>query len=74
MPWVGANDLRYWMNGIADRVFADSSAFAPRISVDPLTVPVTDGSQWAQFVGGSADRVWVDDGDTGLIVNPWWNL
>jgi hypothetical protein len=72
--WVGAGDLRYWRNGVADRVFYDSSVFKARTSVDPGTVSVTDGGQWAEFVGASPDRVWVDRTGVDLVVNPWWNL
>jgi hypothetical protein len=72
--WVGASDLRYWSNGVADRVFYDSSVFNPKISVDPGTVSVADGGKWAGFTGGSPDRVWVNQGSADQVVNPWWNL
>lgn len=72
--WVGAGDIRYWTNGIADRVFADSTVFDPKISIDPASVPVTNGGPWATFVGPSPDRVWVDQAGTDSVVNPWWNL
>jgi hypothetical protein len=72
--WVGTNDLRYWTNGVADRVFADSRALEPKTSIDPATVAVADGGQWAPFAGGAPDRVWVDRSGIDEVVNPWWNL
>lgn len=72
--WVGAHDLRYWRNGIADRTYYESTVFAPRISVDPGDVTVLDNSAWAEFVGGAPDRVWVDQVGVDTVVNPWWNL
>ena len=72
--WVGAGDLRYWPNGVADRAFYDSRVFDPKTSVDPAGVSVTDGGQWAEFVGSGPDRVWVDRSGGDLVVNPWWNL
>ena len=72
--WVGSSDLRYWKNGIADRVFYDSTVFDPKTSIDPGTVSLTDGGPWAEFAGASPDRVWVDKAGVDLIVNPWWNL
>ena len=72
--WVGASDLRYWRNGIADRVFYDSTVFDAKTSVDPGTVTLTDGGPWADFVGTAPDRVWVDRTGGDLVTNPWWNL
>lgn len=72
--WVGSSDLRYWMNGVADRVFYDSTVFDPKTSIDPGTVSVVDGGQWAGFVGSTPDRVWVDKAGLDVVVNPWWNL
>ena len=72
--WVGAGDLRYWTNGVADRVFYDSTVFDPKTSIDPGTVTVTNGGQWAAFAGASPDRAWVDADGVDLVVNPWWNL
>ena len=69
--FVGANDLRYWTNGVADRMFYGSAALDTKISVDPGTVSVTDGGQWAQFVDGGPDRVWVDRQAIELITSPW---
>ncbi len=72
--WVATSDLRYWSNGIADRVFSDSSSLAPKVSVDPAGVSVTDGGRWAPFTAAAPDRVWVDRGPLDQITNPWWNL
>lgn len=72
--WVATSDLRYWSNGVADRVFTDSSTLAPKLVVDPATVQVTDGGRWAPFTAAAPDRVWVDQGAVGRITNPWWML
>lgn len=72
--WVGASDLRYWMSGVADRVFYDSTVFDAKTSVDPGGVTVTDGGPWAAFVAGGPDRVWVDRSGADFVTNPWWNL
>lgn len=72
--WVTANELRYWTNGVADRVAHDSTVFYPKISVNPATVSVTDTGQWSEFTANGPDRVWVDEQGVGLVTNPWWNL
>lgn len=73
--WAAAKDLTYWTNGIADRVYYDGSLFnAELISLDPGSVSVADTSQWAQFLDGDPDRVWVHQDAYDLVVNPWWNL
>lgn len=69
--WVGAGDLRYWRNGIVDKVYYDGSAFSPKISVDPGSVSLVDGGPWSAFVGAAPDRVWVDQGPGGMVINPW---
>jgi len=71
---IGAGDLRYWQNGVADRVFYDSTVFDPKTSVDPGTVTVTNGGPWAAFVGSGPEQVWVDRAGVDLVTNPWWNL
>ena len=72
--WVAANELRYWANGVADRVFHDSTVFEPMDLVDPAGVAMANGSQWAPYVAASADRVWVSGQRTGLVTNPWWHI
>ena len=72
--WVGSGDLRYWMNGVADRFFYDSTVFDPKTSIDPGTVSVTDGGQWAGFAGGTPDRVWVDKAGVDSSSIRGWNL
>jgi hypothetical protein len=68
--WVGSNDISLWPNGIADRTYYDTSFFR-KLDVDPATVTVSDGSQWAAFVGPTPDRVWVNEGSFDTVVNPW---
>jgi hypothetical protein len=72
--WVATSDLRYWSNGVADRVYTDSTTLAPKLVVDPVTVQVADGGRWAPFTAAAPDRVWVDQGPVGQITNPWWTL
>ncbi len=72
--WVGTSDLRYWSNGIADRIFSDSRPLEPRTSIDPNTVTVSSGGPWAAFADRTPDRVWLDDSGSDQITNPWWNL
>jgi hypothetical protein len=72
--WVGSADLRYWSNGVGDRVYTDSSTLEPKVSVDPAAVTVSDGGAWAAFTAGGPDRVWIDQRSVGVITNPWWTL
>jgi hypothetical protein len=70
---VAAGDVVYWRNGVYDKVAYGGTVFDPKISVDPGTVSLSDGSQWAPFVDPTPDRVWVDQSAVGLVTNPWWN-
>jgi hypothetical protein len=70
--WVGANDLRYWQNGVADRLFYDSAALDAKTSVAPGTVSVTDGGLWTPYAGAvNPDRVWVDQASIDSVASPW---
>ncbi len=70
--WVGASDLRYWRNGVADRLFYGSAALDAKTSVAPGTVSVTDGGLWTQFASGTdPDRVWVDRQAIDTVASPW---
>lgn len=72
--WVGTADLRYWSNGVGDRLFTDSATLDPKTSIDPSDVSVANGGPWAAFTAGGPDRVWVDQREVGQITNPWWTL
>lgn len=72
--WVTAGELRYWRNGVADRVFGESAVLGPRTALDPAAVSIGGGGVWAPFVAGGPDRVWLDRSGTDLVVNPWWTL
>ena len=72
--WIGASDLQHWRNGVADRVFYDSSVFDPRVAVDPSTATTSYGGPWNSFVAATPDRVWVDRAALDLVINPWFDL
>lgn len=72
--WVGSADLRYWRNGVVDRVAYDSAIFDPRTSIGAGTVALTYGGQWSSFADSTPDRVWLDRSTVDMVTNPWWNL
>ncbi len=70
--WVGADDLRYWQNGVADRLFYDSSSLDAKTSVAPGSVSVSDGGLWTQYASSTdPDRVWVDQQSIDTVASPW---
>ncbi|MFM7509196.1 MAG: hypothetical protein ACKO5A_06565 [Actinomycetota bacterium] len=72
--WVGTMDLRYWRNGVADRVTYESTVFDARTAIDPATATIAYGGQWAAFADATPDRIWVDRSGVDVVTNPWWNL
>lgn len=72
--WVTAGELRYWSNGVGDRVFAGIEPLLPKVDIDVVGVSTSSGGRWAPFTTGGPDRVWVDRGRTDLVTNPWWTL
>ena len=70
--WVGADDLRYWRNGVADRLFYGSASLDAKTSVAPGSVSVTDGGLWTQYASSvDPDRVWVDQQSIDSVASPW---
>jgi len=72
--WIGAGDLRYWSNGVNDRVFYESSVLGPRSSITPGSVTVAPVGPWSPFADATPDRVWVDQAEADFATNPWWNV
>lgn len=73
--WVTANDFIYWRNGVCDRTFYDAGLAAPhQVAVDPTTVEIADGSEWAPFLEPSPRHVLVFRNPIEFVVSPWANI
>jgi len=73
--FVTANDLIYWANGIADKVYYDGTmADGPVIPVDPAKLELSDEGPWAGIVDGPPIRVFVCPTALDIVLSPWANL
>lgn len=73
--WVTANDFIYWLNGVNDRVFHNSTSHnAQLISVDPADVTLQDDTEWAPFVDPIPGHVLVYLDKIKFKIGPWWNI
>ncbi len=73
--WVTANDFIYWRNGVCDRTYYDAGLADPdQVAVDPGSVAVTDGTEWAAFVDPVPSHVLVFRNAIELVVSPWANI
>lgn len=73
--WAGANDFIYWMNGVNDRTFYNSTAQnASMISVDLGDVALTDDSEFVPYVEAVPEHVLVYLNKIEFVVSPWWNI
>ena len=76
LEWVAANDFIYWINGVKDRTFYNSSAHsAPLISVDLARRHACfDDSEWAPFLDPTPAHVLVYLDKIQFAIGPWWNI
>ena len=73
--WAAANDLIYWMNGVADRTFYNSTAHsAPMISIDLNDVTIDDDTEWMPYVDTTPAHVTVYLDRLEFVISPWWNV
>ena len=73
--WVTANDFIYWLNGVNDRIFHNSTSHsAPLISIDLADVALDDDSEWAPFVDPVPGHVLVYLDKIQFMIGPWWNV
>ncbi|MGI9577867.1 MAG: hypothetical protein ACR2OH_06690 [Microthrixaceae bacterium] len=73
--WASANDLIYWMNGVADRTFYNSSAHsAPMISIDLADVTIDDDTEWTPYFDATPEHVLVYLDALEFVISPWWNV
>lgn len=73
--WASANDLIYWMNGVADRTFYNSTAHnAPMISIDLADVTIDDDTQWTPYFDATPEHVLVYLDKLEFVISPWWNV
>jgi len=75
LEWVRANDFIYWLNGVNDRIFHNSSSHDPRlVSVDLADVALVDDSEWAPFIETTPAHVLVYLDPIEFMIGPWWNV
>lgn len=73
--WVAANDFIYWLNGVNDRIFHNSTSHsAPLISVDLDDVTIADDSEFVPYVDPSPAHVLVYLDRIEFMIGPWWNV
>lgn len=72
--YIGAADTTYWRSGVFDRLYYQGEEFLPKVSIDPATATISNGSTWAAFVDPTPDRIWVDPVGLRKVTAPWVNI
>jgi hypothetical protein len=73
--WVAANDFIYWLNGVNDRIFHNSTSHsAPLISVDLDDVTIADDSEFVPYLDPTPAHVLVYLDRIEFMIGPWWNV
>jgi hypothetical protein len=74
LDWTEANNLIYWRNGVADKIYYNGLVYDTKvIKVPNRTVSISDGTVWAQYVQ-RLDQVLVFENELDFIASPWNNL
>jgi hypothetical protein len=73
LSWAEANNLIYWGNGVADKIYYNSLVYEPPvIRVPKESVTISDGTVWAEHL--RLDQVLVYENELEFIASPWNNL
>ncbi len=73
LSWAEANNLIYWRNGVADKIYYDGLVYdAPVAQVPTRSVSISDGSVWAPYL--RLRQVVVYENPLEFIASPWNNL
>jgi hypothetical protein len=71
--WTEANNLIYWRNGVADKIYYSGLVYdTEMMQVPKETVSITDGTEWAPFI--RLDEVLVFENPLNFVASPWNNL
>jgi len=73
LEWAEANNLIYWGNGVADKIYYNGLAYNKKMAlVPPRRVSISDGTAWAPYI--RLVEVLVFENPLEFIASPWNNL
>jgi hypothetical protein len=72
LSWAECNNLVYWRNGVADKVYYNKSAYENVSLVPTEGVEIADGTRFADYV--RLDHIFIYEQPQVFVVSPWNNL
>jgi hypothetical protein len=72
LSWAECNNLVYWRNGVADKVYYNGSAYENVSLVPTAGVEIEDGTRFADYV--RLDHIFIYEQPQVFVVSPWNNL
>jgi hypothetical protein len=73
LDWTEANNLIYWRNGVADKIYYNGLVYATKmIQVPERTVLISDHTAWAPYL--RLAQVLLFENPLEFIASPWNNL
>lgn len=72
LSWAECNNLVYWRNGVADKVYYNGSAYENVSLVPTEGVEIADGTRFADYV--RLDHIFIYKQPQVFVVSPWNNL
>jgi hypothetical protein len=73
LEWAEANNLIYWGNGVADKIYYNGLTYDTQVRRVPnRTVTISDDTAWAEYL--RLAQVLVYQNELEFIASPWNNL
>lgn len=73
LSWAEANNIIYWRNGVADKIYYSGLIYDTPVTSVPLSaISITDGTEWAGYL--QLREALVYQNQLEFIASPWNNL
>ncbi len=72
LAWAECNNLVYWRNGVADKIYYNETSYGPVALVPRRNVRISDGTRWSKYV--RLAHIFLYDQPQVFVASPWNNL
>jgi len=72
LDWAECNNLVYWRNGVADKIYYNESAYGDVAILPTQNAVIQDGTRWARFI--ELDHIFIYPDRQTFVASPWNNL
>lgn len=74
-PWIAANDLIFWPNGVCDRAFYNGDLVNEPVNIlSPKNIKTENTLPWAEFVEPEPVEAFALTKPLDFVISPWHNI